>query len=223
MPRISGIRRLFRFSVVRGARQQRRRRGDHLAPGGAHAEADRARSGSRRGARGRAARVRGHPRGAGRARGDRAPAGATPAARQLVERSSPGSQVRRPLAAACPALHPPRHRHARARHRRERRGLRRAEVGAARRAALCRRRSARARVRALARWLDGARTAERRDGRRSRLAAAIVRAPRSVRRQRLRCGLRRRVRFADHAPGLGRPGLLRHARRRARARTPVDA
>ncbi len=63
--------------------------------------------------------------------------------------------VRRPLAAACPALHPPRHRHARARHRRERRGLRRAEIGAARRAALRRRRSSCARVRAAgstARW-----------------------------------------------------------------------
>ena len=190
MPRISGIRRLFRFSS-----SEARVRSDVDAEIALHLEertqtARRARSGSRSGARGRTARVRGHTRGAGRARGDRAPACAKPAARQLVERSWSGFQVRRPRAAACPTLHPPRHRHARARHRRERRGLRRAEISAARRAALCRRRSSRACARALARWLDGARTDERRDGRRSRRAAAIIRARRGVRRERLRRGLR---------------------------------
>ena len=190
MPRISGIRRLFRFPSSEARVSSDVDDGDRLARGGAHAGADRAGSGSRGGAGGGAAGVRRHARGAGRARSDRAPACAQPAARRLVERPSSGSAIWRALAAARPALLAPRRRHARARHRRERRGLRRAEVGAARRAALCRRRSSRACLRALARWLAGARTDERRDGRRYRLAAAIIRAPRCVRRQRLRCGLR---------------------------------
>src|SRR5581483_946663 len=151
MPRMRGIRRLFRFPASE-ARVSR----DVLEEITFHLEA-----------RTQQLMAQGLDPAAARA--------AARAACQLVERSSSGSHLWRPLTAAFPALFPPRDRDARAGHWRERRGVRRVEVGAARSAAVRRRRSARARVRAMARWCDVARTDERRDGCRSRLASALLR------------------------------------------------
>ena len=76
-------------------------------------------------------------------------------------------------------------------------------------------------VRVYARWLDGS---MERGPLSAGTVADIAARQRSFEslaafmRHRHRCRLRRRVGFADHAPGLGRAELLRHARRHRAAR-----